>query len=124
MNRCVWLLVLLSINSGVRNAPAGQPRLPLHVLYVGKADSARATDFAGLLKDHFARVTVADRVGFDPTKAAGADVVLLDWSQTETRSQEAESPFGKIEEWRKPTVLLGSAGLLLAGPWQIIGGAG
>jgi hypothetical protein len=69
-------------------------------------------------------VTLADRERFDPAKAKDADVVLLDWSQHDTDVRKAKSPFGKLEDWQKPTVLLGSAGLLLAGQWQIIGGAG
>ena len=51
-------------------------------------------------------------------------VSLLDWSQDESRVGDAKSPFGKLEDWSKPTVLLGSAGLLLATQWQLIGGAG
>jgi len=76
------------------------------------------------LKKHFKQATVADRERFDPTVAKEADVVLLDWSQRDTDIRSAKSPFGKLEDWSKPTVLLGSAGLLLAGQWQIIGGAG
>jgi hypothetical protein len=34
------------------------------------------------------------------------------------------SPLGKLEGWSRPTVLLGSAGLFMAGQWQLIGGAG
>jgi hypothetical protein len=83
-----------------------EERLPLHVLYVGNASTARADNFAGLLKQYFARVTVANRIGFKPDTAASADVVLLDWSQTETAAREATSPFGKLEEWHKPTVLM------------------
>jgi hypothetical protein len=33
-------------------------------------------------------------------------------------------PFGKQENWTMPTVLLNHAGLLVAGQWQLIGGAG
>jgi hypothetical protein len=52
----------------------------------------------------------------------GIDVVLLDWSQA--TSSTYISPLGDLESWDKPMVLLGSAGLMLAGPWSIIGGAG
>ena len=71
-----------------------------------------------------ATVTVAARKGFDPAAARAADVVLLDWSQSEDSVDKATSPFGKLEDWSKPTVFLGSAGLFMAGRWQIIGGAG
>ena len=88
-------------------------------------DRDRGADYEGFLKQHFAKVTVVRRDGFDPTAARDADVVLLDWPQSEGRpSDKTSSPLGKFEEWSKPTVLLGSAGLLLAGQWQLIGGAG
>ena len=74
------------------------------------------------LSDH--KVTVAPRKGFDPAAARDTDVVLLDWSQSEDSVEKANSPFGKLEDWSKPTVLLGSAGLFMAGQWQLIGGAG
>jgi hypothetical protein len=104
-------------------AACGAGRIPLRVLYVGN-NQARAGEFADLLRKHFARVDVARRDGFDPAAARDADVVLLDWSQSETNVQDARSPLGKLEDWNKPAVLLGSAGLFMAGQWQVIGGAG
>jgi hypothetical protein len=98
--------------------------LPLRVLYVGNAKSPRAASYASFLKKHFKQVTVANRDGFDPATAKAADVVLLDWSQSEADVRKAKSPFGKLEDWHRPTVLLGSAGLFMAGQWQLIGGAG
>jgi hypothetical protein len=103
-------------------ASAAEP-LPLRVLYVGN-NRDRATDYEAFLKQHFTKVTMARRDGFDPDTARDADVVLLDWSQSEDSVEKARSPFGKLEDWSKPTVLLGSAGLFMAGQWQIIGGAG
>jgi hypothetical protein len=103
-------------------ASAAEP-LPLRVLYVGN-DRDRGADFESFLKQHFAKVTVARRDGFVPAAARDADVVLLDWSQSEDSVDKASSPFGKLEDWSKPTVLLGSAGLFMAGQWQLIGGAG
>jgi hypothetical protein len=44
--------------------------------------------------------------------------------KTDKDIRKAKSPLGKLEGWNRPTVLLGSAGLLLAGQWQNIGGAG
>jgi hypothetical protein len=107
-------------------AEAIEAVLPLHVLYVGNAKSPRADDYLGFLRKHFKQVTGADRERFDPSARAAkdADVVLLDWSQSETDVRKAKSPLGKREDWSRPTVLLGSAGLLLAGQWQLIGGAG
>ena len=121
-----WHIPLLGLVLGAigaeRTAVAADP-LPLRVLYVGN-DRDRAADYESLLKKHFARVTVARRDGFDPAAARDADVVLLDWSQSEGPVDKAVSPFGKLEEWARPTVLLGSAGLFMAGQWQLIGGAG
>jgi hypothetical protein len=120
-----WAM-LCGLLPGVLAAPAaaaGGERLPLRVLYVGN-DKARAADHAEFLRKLFERVTVAARDGFEPAAARDADVVLLDWSQSETEVTKARSPLGEPETWSKPTVLLGSAGLLLAGRWQIIGGAG
>jgi hypothetical protein len=116
--------VLALLGAGAPVGTAGEPVLPLRVLYVGDAKSPRAGDFEQFLKGRFARAQAADRGRFDPAQAREADVVLLDWSQSETDVRQAASPFGPPEGWSKPTVLLGSAGLLLAGQWQIIGGAG
>jgi hypothetical protein len=118
------LLAALVLGLGTPSAVADGPVLPLRVLYVGKARGERAADYTGFLRKHFQKVTAADRAGFDPAAARDADVVLLDWSQDETNVREAKSPFGELREWSKPTVLLGSAGLLLGSAWQIIGGAG
>ena len=124
MERYALIAIVLLVNGWVQKSAGAEPSLPLAVLYVGKVDSSRAADFSRALKAHFARVTVADRIGFDPARTGRTDVVLLDWSQGESLPQDAVSPFGKLADWGKPTVLLGSAGLLLASNWQIIGGAG
>jgi hypothetical protein len=99
-------------------------RLPQRVLYVGNAKSPRAKEFAHFLRQHFARVEVAEREGFDPARARRADVVVLDWSQRDPRTKPPTSPLGKRSAWDKPTVLLGSAGHLLAGSWEVRGGSG
>jgi hypothetical protein len=105
-------------------APATEPLFPLRVLYIGNTKTPRPGHFAGLLKKHFAQVTVVDREGLDPATARNADVVLFDWSQGDSKMLETRVPFGRLENWSKPTVLLSSAGLLVAGHWQLIGGAG
>ena len=124
MTRCALLLALLV---GVWSAPrgaAGEALLSLRVLYVGNGKSPRAGHFAEYLKKHFVQVTVADRQGFNASAARDADVVLLDWSQSDSELRTTSVPFGRLEDWSKPTVLLSSAGLLVAGHWQLIGGAG
>jgi hypothetical protein len=96
----------------------------LKVLYVGNSDSERAKEFDEFLHKHFDSVRIANRSDFDPKSASDCDVVLLDWSQRDSDVRKAVSPFGDLKSWSKPTVLLGSAGLLLAGCWDLIGGAG
>jgi hypothetical protein len=121
-----WHICLLGLALGVIGAwgpaVAAEP-LPLRVLYVGN-NRERGADYEAYLKKHFVKVTVAPRKGFDPAAARDADVVLLDWSQSEDSVDKASSPLGKLEGWSRPTVLLGSAGLFMAGQWQLIGGAG
>jgi len=123
MKRFIPLLGLALCVVGVGERAVAAEPLQLRILYVGD-DGDRAADYQAFLKRHFAKVTVAPRKGFEPSAAREADVVLLDWSQSEGPVDKMSSPFGKLENWSKPTVLLGSAGLLMAGQWQLIGGAG
>jgi hypothetical protein len=121
----IW--VFLAITFFVVPAPivaASEPKFPHRVLYVGNTQNKRTEEVAQFLKKHFANVSVVDRVKFTPADAKEADVVLLDWSQSDSQLAKTPSPLGKFEEWSKPTVLLNSAGLLMAGQWQIFGGAG
>jgi hypothetical protein len=111
-------------------------KIELRLLFVGTAPdaegkaatcAARTRDFAEFLGREFKSVRVVARDCFDPQSAADADVVLLDWSQSDVdldKMGELKSPLGPREAWTHPTVLLGSAGLLLAGPWQIKGAYG
>jgi hypothetical protein len=99
-------------------------RLPQRLLFVGNAQTQRTREFVAFFRKHFARVDVAEREGFDPGRARQADVVVLDWSQRDPRSKPPKSPLGKRELWDRPTVLLGSAGHLLAGAWEVRGGSG
>lgn len=123
MRYALWIGVVLMAIGSPRGI-AGESRLPLNLLYVGNEDTPRAAQFVEFLESQFERVDAVDRGKFEPAAARDADVVLLDWSQRDTEVEEAVSPLGPRENWSKPTVLLGSAGLLLAGPWEIIGGAG
>lgn len=114
-------LIAVSLVGG---APKTDEALPLHVLYLGNTGTQRAEAFESFLREHFVEVSVARRDAFNPAAADDADVVLLDWSQRDTNSREAASPLGPRGDWEKPTVLLGSAGHLLASPWEVIGGTG
>src|SRR5437867_3038011 len=62
-------------------------KLSQRVLYIGNAKTPRAKEFSDFLRQHFASVEVGEREGFDPKLANGADVVLLDWSQSDPRSK-------------------------------------
>ncbi len=102
-------------------------KAPLRVLYVGNHDSPRGREYLAFLEENFAGARAAAREGFDPALAADFDVVLLDWSQSDVDIRnftEAASPLGPRDRWNTPTVLLGSAGLLMSGPWEIAGGYG
>ena len=108
----------------VANAPAHAAELAeLKVLYVG---AERIADYVDFLRGKVAQVESIRRKDFQLPDAAPFDVVLLDWPQgEETREmRKLTSPLGAREEWVKPTVLLGSAGLNLAVAWKLKGGSG
>lgn len=114
---CAWQLLFLTLP-----ASAAETVLPLRVLYIGQ----RPAEFAPLLKAHFAKVQTVARDQFQPKQADDFDVVLLDWPQSHAmRGAWLDgSPLGRREDWKKPTVLLGSAGLNLAVAWKLHGGSG
>ncbi|HEY1785659.1 MAG TPA: hypothetical protein VGG30_08930 [Pirellulales bacterium] len=92
------------------------------VLYVG---SERAPAYLDFLKDKVAKAEAKTRDEFTPSDADGFDVVLLDWPQTgDFGRRKPASPLGARDQWNKPTVLLGSAGLKLAMAWDLKGGSG
>jgi hypothetical protein len=99
----------------------------LKVLYIGDTGTPRAQHFTGFLGRNVGRVETAFRKDFRPADAAEFDVVLLDWSQSESAREECKtgrSPLGNRTAWSKPTVLLGSAVLNLAVVWKVRGGSG
>lgn len=107
-------------------ASAQEPkRLPLRVMYVGNVGTPRAASYLAFLREHVDEAISVAREGFAGPGAAM--VVLLDWSQSDVdldKMGAIESPLGPRDSWNTPTVLLGSAGLLLAGPWELIGSYG
>jgi hypothetical protein len=122
-NRILIVTAILAAGlSGWRSAQ-GKELKDLKVLYIG---SERPEQFVPFLEKHVAKVESRKRSAFVPADAAAFDVVLLDWPQSEeTREmRKLKSPLGKREEWNKPTVLLGSAGLNLAVSWKLKGGSG
>ena len=103
-------------------ARASDALLPQRILYIGH----RKAEFEPVLMAHFAKVQSTARESFQPAAAMDFDVVLLDWPQSEIARQQRNglSTLGQREQWSKPTVLLGSAGLNLAVVWKLKGGSG
>jgi len=100
---------------------------PQRLAFLGEPDSARTKAYTDFLQQRFASVTTFDRDDADLAKVREADVVVLDWCQSAAAHKQRAarwSPLGKREAWDKPTVLLGSAGLNLAGAWQVRGSFG
>ncbi len=97
---------------------------PLRIVYIGNTSKPRAAQFAAFLKKHFTQASVIDSARFAPAAASQADVVLFDWAQSDGDLTKGPMPLGRFDNWSKPTVLLNSAGLFVAGQWQVIGGAG
>lgn len=117
--------LLVAATSAHTGWGAETEKIPLRVLYLSRTDAADRTGaFADFLSQRFQECTVAKRAGFEGDLLRSVDVVVLDWSQGERVSNKPESPVGPLEEWDKPTVLLGSAGLLMAKAWRVIGDAG
>ena len=98
----------------------------MSVLYVGTSGSPRFQHFSSFLRTNVGKLETASRDEFKPSAASAYDVVVLDWPQQGDQFKDPRfaSPLGKREEWSKPTVLLGSAGLNLAVIWKVRGGAG
>jgi len=119
MKTIITLLVSLLLSSAMLSAAES---VPLRVFYIGQ----RGGEFYPFLKGHFATVTAVAFQSITPAQVAAYDVVLLDWPQSgSTRGAWLDgSPLGKREDWHKPTVLLGSAGLNLAVAWKLHGGSG
>jgi hypothetical protein len=95
----------------------------ISLLYVG---SERTWEVLPFLKKNVGHAEVRDRHRFKPADAAGFDVVMLDWPQKGNHEdiKNLHCPLGARENWIKPTVLLGSAGLFVAVSWNLEGGIG
>jgi hypothetical protein len=124
---CLALLALFGLTV-CGTAAERKEKANWSVLYIGDTSTPRGKAYTAFLREHFRRAESAERKGFDPRKATEFDVVLLDWSQRDRpqgdRTRKPASPLGPKETWNKPTVLLGSAGLLLAEAWEIHGAIG
>ena len=130
------LVLVLAIASPAIAADDATRTRPLRVLYVGNTNTDRGRSYARFLGETFTLVRAADRKTFDPGSVGDADVVVLDWSQSDIDHRDSvrkkasalesnlRSPLGERGRWTRPTVLLGSAGHLLAAPWKVFGGSG
>jgi hypothetical protein len=100
--------IVLTCVSGTARAESAE-KIALNVLYMGQPDSARASDFAGFLREHFANVEVMDVAKFDLARTAACDVVILDYdpaSKALARLSRLKLP----ADYSKPTVLQGFFG--------------
>ncbi|HKI20716.1 MAG TPA: hypothetical protein VKA15_22690 [Isosphaeraceae bacterium] len=133
--RHAFLVVLALVSINFAAVADDEPRgRPLRVLYVGNIDTGRGWAYARFLGEKFSLVGASDRKTFDPGSVGDIDVVVLDWSQSDIEHKSVQkasefesdlkSPLGERSRWSKPTVLLGSAGHLLAAPWKVFGGSG
>ncbi len=133
--RHAFLVVLALVSINLAALADDEPRArPLRVLYVGNKDTGRGRAYAKFLGEKFTLVSASDRKTFDPGSVGDVDVVVLDWSQSDIEHKfvqkasefesDLKSPLGERSRWSKPTVLLGSAGHLLAAPWKVFGGSG
>ena len=98
----------------------------LKVMILGH-DKERMAAFESFLGKQVKSVETANRKEFSPARASAFDVVLLDWQQNESSQRDfppTNSPIGPRDQWSKPTVLLGSAGLHMAIVWKLKGGSG
>ncbi len=106
-------------------AQEGSAAPPLDLLYVSDGTSAaRAQAFESFLGQRFSSVATADHESVTRADLEAADVVLLDWSMERGEMPPERSPLGTREEWGRPTVLLGCAGLHHACAWEVAGGSG
>lgn len=124
-HRSLLLLPLAMLLAAAAPAQTRTPQ-PLRLLFVGEtAHAERAREFTTFLGEHFAAVTATTHAAFTAAAADAVDVVLLDWHQGGADGADrTKSPLGAFEAWRKPLVLLGSAGLNTAIAWNVFGGVG
>ena len=117
------LIVVLFAAALVQATARAKDLSELKLLYIG---SERTVEFVTFLKSKVVQIETRPRADFKVADANSFDVVLLDWPQTGRQEDfpPKASPLGARENWTKPTVLLGSAGLNLAVMWQMKGGIG
>ena len=109
----------------------------LRVIYLtDESRPGRTAAFTSWVKPLVKSLTV---VSYSPTRTPtvaelAGDVVLLDWDQAalhtdsnlpwDEQAARYPNPLGTRAEWATPTVLLGSAGLLISYSWSVVGDRG
>ena len=125
MKRVLFSLIAIEVSVALTDEALGADKIPLRVLYLARNESeVRTKEFLSFLSEYFEDARTVLRSEFAAENAKNFDVVILDWSQRERTNDKYDSPLGRLEDFNTPAVLLGSAGLLLAGPWNVLGGAG
>ncbi len=97
----------------------------IKVLYAGNPDTPRTTDFESFLKRYFRQVAVTNLKGFRESEAKDHDVVIFDWTSAydgkggidETKPPAELSALS--EEFDRPAILIGGAGVGIAGAQKL-----
>ena len=113
MSRKMILIACVILAAFMTNIVIGAlpEKIPLKVLYVGLADTARTKSFKSLLDEHFTSVSFANYNTFQESATAGADVVILDKDGTEWKALE----ISLSKEYSKPTITIGTPGAFWCG---------
>lgn len=121
-----WLGCILVCAGLLLGSAAAADVKELRLLYIGDVGSQREKEVTSFLREHAAEVKAVPRRNKAPAEASRFDVVLLDWPQSgfAREQRKSSSPLGDRDQWTKPTILLGSAGLNLAVVWKVRAGSG
>lgn len=109
----------ISANAQVNGKPGppaktAEDKLSLRVIYFGKPQSARQTDFVEFLRKHFVKVERADLAAFSEKEAEGYDVVLLDYDELKIVNNAIQMPrIPFTAKCARPIMTLGATGALV-----------
>jgi hypothetical protein len=120
-------VALIAFGSSTR---ADEP-INLKVLYAGNPDSDRERDFKSLLEGHFAKVATTSYEKFQEKEAERYDVVIFDWTSIYPRDEtgKIQEKFDRLnsptppqlsEEYDRPTILIGAAGVYVGRPLRLL----
>jgi len=122
-------LILFSTIVSAGPNEAGKP-INLKILYAGNPGSERQKEFTSFLREYFERVDSLDLRSFSDQKAAGYDVVIIDWTSIFPRDPDGKlvEPVKKLiwpqgatvtSAYDRPTILVGAVGVELVRPLQL-----